>query len=73
MLVHLTAASNNLLKLPLRADRLTHVRPVVISNISVVSGMGQAATGCNFKLRQQKSCQCARSRIKQCSSSRQHN
>jgi len=32
----------------MRADTLKHVRPVVISNISVVSRMGQAATGSNF-------------------------
>jgi hypothetical protein len=30
------------------ADALKHERPIIISNISVASGMGQAATGCNF-------------------------
>jgi hypothetical protein len=34
--------------MPVRADRLKHVRPIVISNISVGSRMGRAATGSNF-------------------------
>ena len=33
-----------------RADALKHVRPVVISNISVASRMGQVATGCNLSV-----------------------
>jgi len=34
--------------LPVRADRLKHERSIVISNISVASRMGLAATGSNF-------------------------
>jgi hypothetical protein len=34
----------------MRADRLKYVRPIVISNISVASRMGQTATGCNFSV-----------------------
>jgi len=33
-----------------RADALKHVRPIVISNISVALRMGQGATGCNFSV-----------------------
>ena len=35
-------------QLPMRADTLKHVRPVVISNSSVASRMGQAVTGSNL-------------------------
>jgi len=56
--------------LPVRADRLKHVHPIVTGNGSVASRMGQVVT---FRLRLQKSCLYARSRLKQCSPSRQLN
>jgi hypothetical protein len=46
-----------------------YVHPIVTVNSSVTSRMGPVVT---FKLRQQKSCRCARSHIKQCSPSWQH-
>jgi hypothetical protein len=49
-LVHLIAASKQLFKLPVRADRLKHVPPIVISNFSVASRMGQAASASNFSV-----------------------
>jgi len=33
-----------------RADRLKHVRPIVISNVSVASSIGQAASGNNVSV-----------------------
>jgi len=34
----------------MRADRLKQERPIVIGNSSFASGIGQAATGCNFSV-----------------------
>jgi len=60
--VHLTAGS-----LPVRADMLKHVQHTVTGNSSVASRMCQVVT---FKLQQQKTCLCARSRLQQRSTSR---
>jgi hypothetical protein len=64
--------ASNCLVASARAHTAT-VRPNVISNIYVASGIAQAVTGCNFSVAATEICQFARCRVKQCSPSGQLN